>query len=175
MTDLRTRLLVGLGLVSLIAFLPGERPSNDPRFISPAAPVNSFWAAIKDGQHGRALECFVGVGRQAANETLVKLPPLQALDVQRVSVTRSGTDHAVVRYQIQYRLRGGEAHAFASADEVQLVRGEWRILRPIPAERKDVPVREAPRPKVHVSPGPGYALGAPSKAMSPLTAREGAC
>jgi hypothetical protein len=171
MTDLRSRLLVALGFVSLIAFLPGERPSNDPRFISPAAPVNSFWAAIKDGQHGRALECFVGVGRQAAHETLVSLPPLQALDVQQITVTKSGTDHAIVRYQVQYRLRGGEAHAFASADEVQLVHGEWRILRPITAARKDMPVKEAPRPRVHVSPGPGYAM-APA---SPLTGREGAC
>jgi hypothetical protein len=175
MTDLRTRLLVALGLLSLIVFLPGERPSNDPRFISPAAPVNSFWAAIRDGHHGQALECFVGVGRQAANQTLVKLPPLQALDLQQITVTRSGTDHAVVRYQVQYRLRGGEAHAFASADEVQLVHGEWRILRPIASERKDVPVREAPRPQVHVAPGPGWARATPAPAMSPLTGREGAC
>jgi hypothetical protein len=169
MTDLRTRLLLGLGLISLAVFLPGERPSKDPRFISPAAPVNSFWAAIKDGEHGRALECFVGVGRQAANVHLVNLPPLQALDVQHITVAKTGTEHAVVRYQVHYQLKGGEAHAFASADEVLLVRGEWRILRPMSSERKDVPVKEAPRPKPHVAPGPGYAE------RSPLTAREGAC
>lgn len=171
MTDPRTRLLLGLGLLSLVVFLQGERPSHDPRFVSPAAPVNSFWAAIRDGQHGHALECFVGVGPQAANERLVNLPPLQALDLKQITVTRSGTGHAVVRYQVYYRLRGGEAHAFASADEVLLVRGEWRILRPLTAERKDVPVQEPPRPKPHVAPGPEYAF----ETVSPLTGCEGAC
>ena len=169
MADRRTRLLLALGVLSLIVFLPGERPSNDPRFISPAAPVNSFWTAIKDGQHGRALECFVGVGRQAADEHLVNLPPLQKLDLQQITVAKTGTGHAVVRYQVHYQLRGGDAHAFASADEVLLVRGEWRILRPLSAERKDVPVKEAPRPKPHVAPGPGWAQA------SPLTTCEGAC
>jgi len=171
MTELRTRLLLGLGILSLVVFLPGERPSHDPRFISPAAPVNSFWSAIKDGQHGHALECFVGVGPQAVNERLVNLPPLQALDLKQITVTNSGTGHAVVRYQVHYRLRGGDAHAFASADEVLLVRGEWRILRPLTAERKDMPLPEAPRPKPHVAPGPEYVERTPA----PLTGLEGAC
>jgi hypothetical protein len=157
MTDHRTRLLLGLGLLSLVVFLPGERPSHDPRFLSPAAPVNSFWAAIREGQHGRALECFVGVGPQGTSERLVNLPPLQDLDLKQITVTETGTGHAVVRYQVHYRLRGGEAHAFASADEVLLVRGEWRILRPMTAERKDVPVPQPERPKAHVAPGPGWA------------------
>ena len=157
MTDLRSRLAVAVGVLSLIAFQPGERPSHDPRFISPAAPVNSFWASIRDGEHGRALECFVGVGRQPQNTQLVNLPPLQALDLRAITVTPSGTDHAVVRYQVHYRLRGGEAHAFASADEVMLVRGEWRISKPMSSERKDLPVEEKPRPKPHVEPGPDWA------------------
>jgi hypothetical protein len=157
MTDLRSRLAVAVGVLSLIAFQPGERPSHDPRFISPAAPVNSFWASIRDGEHGRALECFVGVGRQPQNAQLVDLPPLQALDLQAITVTPAGTGHAVVRYQVHYRLRGGEAHAFASADEVMLVRGEWRISKPMSAERKDLPVEEKPRPKPHVEPGPDWA------------------
>ncbi|HKA24170.1 MAG TPA: hypothetical protein VKF80_04265 [Candidatus Eisenbacteria bacterium] len=185
MTDLRSRLIAAIGVLSLIAFQPGERPSHDPRFISPSAPVNSFWAAIREGQHGRALECFVGVGRQAPGEHLVDLPPLQALDVQKITVTHTGTGKAVVRYQVHYQLRGGEARAFASADEVMLVRGEWRILRPMTAERKDLPVPQVQRPKPHVAPGPGWAMATPGGSISmpggatsapaPLTGREGAC
>ena len=52
MTDLRSRLSLAVGVLSLIVFVPGERPSNDPRFISPAAPVNAFWQAILDGEQG---------------------------------------------------------------------------------------------------------------------------
>src|SRR5262245_31727296 len=178
MSDQRSRLALAVGLLSLIVFLPGQRPSNDPRFVSPAAPVNSFWQAILDGEQGRALECFVGVGRQAAHTRVLELPTVDELELKEIKVTPQGTDRAIVRYQVHYRMKGGQASAFASADEVMLVRGEWRILHPMDGERKDLPVPQR-RPKAHVVPGPEYASGPASgprfERASRLTAREGAC
>ena len=157
MGGLRNGIALSLGALALCVLLPGDRPSDDPRFVSPAAPVNSFWRAIRDGAHGRALECFAGVGRQFADTHLVDLPPLEALTIQKITVAPTGTGRAIVRYQVHYRVRNGEDHAFASADEVILVSGEWRILRPVSAERKELPIRAAPRPRPHVAPGPEYA------------------
>src|SRR5262245_2428880 len=170
MTDLRSRLALAVGLLSLIVFVPGERPSHDPRFVSPAAPVNAFWQAILDGEQGNALECFVGVGRQAAQTHVLDLPSIDELELKEIQVTPKGTERAVVRYQIHYRMKGGQTNAFSSADEVMLVRGEWRILRPMDGERRDLPVPKS-RPKVHVAPGPEYVQGPSTR----LTGRESAC
>lgn len=157
MGRLRNGIALSLGALALSILLPGERPSDDPRFVTPAAPIHAFWRAIQLGAHGDALECFVGVGRQVGNAQVVELPPLDAIEIEKMMVTPSGEGRAIVRYQVHYRVHGGDEHAFATADEVMLVNGEWRILRPISAERHDLPTRAVPRPRPHVAPGPEYA------------------
>src|SRR5262249_52332233 len=99
MTDLRTRLVMRLGLLSLLVFLPGERPSHDPPLLSPASHAIGRCDVMKDENHGRVMEGVGGLGPKAAGNPLVTVPPLEALDLQEISVAKTGTGHAVVRYQ----------------------------------------------------------------------------
>jgi hypothetical protein len=146
-----------LGLFALVFFVTGERPSVDPRFFSPASAVRSFWHALGSDSPGQALECFVGVGHQTSNGRLLRLPPMDFLEIRNVIVDPRGTGVALVRYEVHYRVKGGIEGTFESADEVARVRGEWRILRPVSAHPRILRLPSPPRPRVHVTPGPEYA------------------
>jgi len=69
-----------------------------------------------------------------------------------------GTGRAVVQYQVHYRTRGSrQAGAFAAADEVVRVRGQWRILRPLSLQPGQARPAAPPLPPVRVRPGPDFA------------------
>jgi hypothetical protein len=156
MGSLRSCYLLALAVLGLVFLLTGERPPSDPRFASPATTVNTFWRALAEGAPATALECFAEVGSQSGARRVLHLPALSRLEVRSLTVTGLGTDRALVQYEIHYRVRGArQGGAFATGDELQLVRGQWRIVRPVPARSPRLPEAEPPRPPVHVAAGPG--------------------
>jgi hypothetical protein len=158
MAHRRSSLLLAAAVVALVLGLTGERPPTDPRFASPALTVRAFWRAVLEESPGEALECFVGTGGGANASRLVLLPALTAMELRAVQVKSLGTGRALVQYQVHYRARGSrQGGAFAAADEVVRVRGEWRILRPLQPQPGQARPPQPPRPRVHVQPGPEFA------------------
>jgi hypothetical protein len=158
MGSLRSCYLLALSVLALVFLLSGERPPSDPRFASPATTVNTFWRALAEDTPGAALECFVEVGATPSSRRLMRLPALARLELRRVTVTPKGTDRALVRYEIHYRVRGArQGGAFATGDELLRVRGQWRIVRPVWVPGSRLQDSEPPRPAVHVAPGPDFA------------------
>lgn len=157
MAHLRSCLLLAGAVVALVCTLPGEKPPTDPRFTSPALTVRAFWRAVLEESPDAALECFVGPGAGSGAGRL-RLPALDAMELRAVRVKALGTGRALVQYQVHYRARGARhGGAFAAADEVVRVRGQWRILRPMEPGPEQARPPQPPRPAVHVQPGPEFA------------------
>lgn len=158
MGQTRNRIFLACCVVAVALLVTGERPPSDPRFASPALTVRSFWRAVLEESPGAALECFVGVEAGPDADRLVHLPELEALELRALQVKPQGTGRALVQYQVHYRTRGSrKPGAFAAADEVILVRGQWRILRPVDPPEDAPRPQLPPRPRVHVTPGPEFA------------------
>jgi hypothetical protein len=157
MGQLRSRFLLAGSVVALVLALTGERPPTDPRFASPALTVRAFWRAVLEASPGGALECFVGTGAGPDADRLLRIPALAEMELRAVRVQPLGTGRALVQYQVHYRARGSRRPgAFAAADEVVRVRGQWRILRPVQPEAGQARPQLPPRPQVQVRAGPEF-------------------
>ena len=154
----RSRTLLLGAVLGILLALTGERPPSDPRFSSPAFAVRAFWQAVLDESPAEALECFAGAGGGPDATRLLRIPPLAAMELRALQVRSVGTGRAVVQYQVHYRTRGSrQAGAFAAADEVVRVRGQWRILRPLSPQPGQARPAAPPLPPVRVRPGPDFA------------------
>jgi hypothetical protein len=154
----RSRYLFLGAVLGVFFTLTGERPPTDPRFSSPAFAVRAFWQAVLEESPAEALECFAGAGGDPDAARRLRIPPLAAMELRALQVKTLGTGRAVVQYQVHYRTRGSrQAGAFAAADEVVRVRGQWRILRPLAPAPGQARLAPPPPPPVHVRPGPDFA------------------
>ena len=128
----RWRRVLGVALVSLSLLGQGERARVDPRFISPSATLNTYWAALRAGDANEAWECLVEGRHELPRPGMLWfLPPTDELSLAEFRSLPVTGGRILVSYEVRYRPVGDDdVRRFRSADELVRMRGEWRIARP---------------------------------------------
>ena len=127
------RSLLVLALACATLFGQGERCRVDMRFLSPSATLNTFWAALREGDANSAWECFVeGRHDLPMPGMLWFLPPTEELTLGQFRSLPVTSGRVMVSYEVRYRPTGTtELRTFRTGDELVRMRGEWRIARPM--------------------------------------------
>ena len=127
----RGMLLVALGAMSLLG--QGERYRIDPRFVTPARAIASFWEALRHDDEVAAAECMVEGPHQLPYPGMLWfLPPTTELKISDFRSMPVEHGHVLVTYLVRYRPVGlGTEQGFVSGCELVRQRGEWRIVKPI--------------------------------------------
>ena len=122
-----------VAFVSLSLLGQGEQARVDPRFISPSATLQTYWAALRAGDANGAWECLVEGRHQLPRPGMLWfLPPTDELSLAEFRSLPVTGGRILVSYEVRYRPVGDEdLRSFRSADELVRMRGEWRIARPI--------------------------------------------
>ena len=122
-----------VAFVSLSLLGQGEQARVDPRFISPSATLQTYWAALRAGDANGAWECLVEGRHQLPRPGMLWfLPPTDELSLAEFRSLPVTGGRILVSYEVRYRPVGdADLRSFRSADELVRMRGEWRIARPI--------------------------------------------
>jgi len=125
--------VLAVGFVSLSLLGQGERARVDPRFISPSATLQTYWAALRAGDANEAWECLVEGRHQLPRPGMLWfLPPTDELSLAEFRSLPVTGGRILVSYEVRYRAVGDDdVRSFRSADELVRMRGEWRIARPV--------------------------------------------
>jgi hypothetical protein len=122
-----------VAFVSLSLLGQGEQARVDPRFISPSATLQTYWAALRAGDANEAWECLVEGRHQLPRPGMLWfLPPTEELSLAEFRSLPVTGGRILVSYEVRYRPMGdADMRSFRSADELVRMRGEWRIARPV--------------------------------------------
>jgi hypothetical protein len=120
-----------LGAVSLLG--QGERCHVDLQLRSPGLAIAFYWQALQQNDAERVAACsLVSDPSLPFPGMLWAFPNTRALSIEHLRYVPIDADHVVVSYDVVFRPAGGERdRSLAAMTEVVLVRGEWRVARPL--------------------------------------------
>ena len=111
----------------------GERCRIDPLLRTPGTALASYWEAVQTNDEDRIRACSIDRGEELPYPGMLwAFPEVKALWLEQLQYVPVEADRVLVRYEVHYRAAGSkQERKLTVCTELQCVRGEWRVVRPL--------------------------------------------
>ena len=111
----------------------GERFSIDPLLRTPGTALATYWEAVQTNDGDRIRACSIeAIDDLPYPGMLWAFPEVKALWLEHLQYVPIQADRVLVRYEVHFRAAGSkQERKLTVSTELQCVRGEWRVVRPL--------------------------------------------